>query len=97
MKLIRTIAAYTDHSYYGDPIENTTIELYADQEAQESTDAIEILRQNQNRRMLEECKRMPHAFWRKFMQINIEIEELESKIEPQFEAGFLDGVGVIFK
>ena len=63
MKLIRTIAMHTDHSYYGAPIETSRVELYVDETM--TPEAIEIAKENQKMRLHSMAKRMPHSYWQK--------------------------------
>jgi hypothetical protein len=61
MKLVRTIAMHTDHDFYGRPIEVTGVELYCDPDL--SPELVEVLKRNQEKRLLSHVKRMPHRYW----------------------------------
>mgnify|MGYP001570321252 CR=1 FL=1 len=63
MKLIRTIAAQTDHNYHGEAIETSRVELHCDPSV--TPDQIEILKRQQEKRLQSMCKRMPHQYWKK--------------------------------
>lgn len=73
MKLLRTIAMYTDHDYHGRPIETSRVELYVDEVMGKPTqEMLDAMYENQRMRLLRMAKRMPHRFWQ-------EHPELESK------------------
>lgn len=61
MKSVRTIAMYTDHSYYGTPIECSRVTLYVDECV--TPEEIEFLKEQQVSRLRSMAKRMPHMYW----------------------------------
>ena len=63
MKLVRTIAMFTDHSYYGKPIETSRVELYVDSFYKPTDEELAMMKKNQEQRLLRMAKRMPHKFW----------------------------------
>ena len=64
MKLIRSIAMDTDHTYHGTPCEVTRVDLYISEDVI-TPDVLRIAKQNQVMRLHEHAKRMPHRYWQK--------------------------------
>lgn len=62
MKLVRSIAMNTDHTYHGTPCEVTRIDLYLDEHLM-TPEIVRIAKDNQERRLHEHAKAMPHSYW----------------------------------
>ena len=63
MKLIRTIAMYTDHTYHGRPCETSRVTLFINEEMI-TPEVIDTAKELQEKRLLSMAKRMPHSFWK---------------------------------
>ena len=61
MKIIRTIAMNTDHSYHGVPLEAARVTLHCSEQL--TQDEIEIAKNNLIMKLHSMAKRMPHAYW----------------------------------
>jgi hypothetical protein len=61
MKLVRTIAMHTDHSFYGTPIETSRVTLYCNETLTPAQ--IEMAKYNQEMKLRSMAKRMPHSYW----------------------------------
>lgn len=61
MKLVRSVAMYTDHTYYGNPIETSTVSLFIDEAV--TPEQLAFLKIQQQRRLESMAKNMPHSYW----------------------------------
>ena len=57
-----TIGMFTDHDYYGEPIETTLVHVSTDQTDQAILSELRHIAQGKLHSM---AKRMPHDYWRK--------------------------------
>ena len=62
MKIIRTIAMNTDHTYHGTPCEITRVELSMSEEMM-TPEIVEIAKRLQVERLHSLAKAMPHRYW----------------------------------
>ena len=62
MKLVRSIAMNTNHSFYGNPMEVTRIDLYMDEDVM-TPEAVALAKRLQIERLHHAAKRMPHRYW----------------------------------
>lgn len=62
MKLIRSIAMNTDHTYHGEPIEVTRIDLWMSEEVM-TPEAIAEAKKMQVATLHGHAKSMPHRYW----------------------------------
>lgn len=69
MKLVRSIAMFTDHSYHGKPVEISRVDLYMDEHIQFTEDELAVMKENQKQRLLHMAKRMPHKFWQEHPEL----------------------------
>ena len=63
MKLIRTIAMPTDHSYHGTPIETSRVELFISDDIEWTPEMIAKIKENQEKKLHSMAKKMPHSYW----------------------------------
>lgn len=62
VKSAGTYSMYTDHSYYGDPIETSTVCLSVDEHLDRRL--VQELQHLASERLHSMVKRMPHRYWR---------------------------------
>ena len=63
MRLIRSIAMFTDHDYHGRPVETGRVDLFCSEVMTEAQ--IALTKEMQEIKLHSMAKRMPHDYWRK--------------------------------